>query len=596
MKRGVLAAAALVLGAAMSNDNCKTDHSAPPPGPSVQTPLKTEVSQPVKDLLDALSAHPYAQPVMTPDPEQGDGLDAWLRLTASAAPDAWLIATDRNSGQPVWWQAIPNGRVVRGEQAHVSATVEQDATLVDIPQFPTADPEIYLRAGSSQPWTVSTTSTGPGSPSKSARLHEVRKATSSDPAIDVVFLSSRVQSSELPNYRNAVECIANGMVHDPAFAALAPRINVWRLDLASTGDLATAPATVQCAVAPGLASTPYAGDAALPDVLGQDVRIAPPDPAVPTVLWFGDFAHEAKPVLLGAKAILGHKPRLVVALVNDTGLGGGGLRDGGLAVATLHQIDLNGWDLVSHELGHALGLYDEAWNCATPLNYVGGGPNIMEATAATLAQPDPAWETQCSTPGCQQYPKGSGCQLDMPGANFAPGKVGVYVGANCSCDFASGAEACRMRTWDSPAFCEVCKTYLGVAAAAKTFASPLKPKSTPGGYVTLMADAADAGRSLSIPTGSFAASGYWVAEISLGGVPAQVLVQEVDVLGRDVAGRDVVGSLDKTKRDGVARSFRVARSGGEPGQAGKQARPLEVVDAVTGTRWAPTRVALPTAH
>jgi hypothetical protein len=244
-------------------------------------------------------------------------------------------------------------------------------------------------------------------------LHGVR-----DPAkaFNVLILGDGfVTDDDLQSYRKAAEDLTGSLFRDPLFQRWAEAINVYRMDVRSTTgvSVASCPA-VGCSVS-ALAAPPPVAPQVLPvnqNTRGLDVafgqlqsevcwKVGAP-PGLCNALWM-DGAGQAAALELALEPV---DIDVVVVLANVWNVAGGGLQDAllpttpgvnqrlGLAVAGVPStstgvLTAQAVELLSHELGHTLGLLDE-------YETMSGYPPSPAATDRNVWIPDAA--DQCWVP------------------------------------------------------------------------------------------------------------------------------------------------------------------------------------------------------
>jgi hypothetical protein len=206
----------------------------------------------------------------------------------------------------------------------------------------------------------------------------------------------------------------------------------------------------QCA---GLPSPPTIGGSDAPACLdlGLAARGCPPGATSCRVVW-PDVTGLRRAWRLAACAPAFD---VVVIVVNSGGWAGGGAADMSppLVVVTLDGISSPDTRarLLSHELGHALGLLDEY---ATGYPDASGAPRFHANRNVARGGGEVPWKPLCGAAGCAEV---RACPAPQQGVAAPP--VGLYEGAFYqSCGYFRASEDCAMQDPEED-FCPACVAY-----------------------------------------------------------------------------------------------------------------------------------------
>jgi len=450
---------------------------------------------------------------------------AWLRRHRTMGATSWFVALDPTSQRPVYWAPLSDSVVLDEVEGHVFRAPYADSGIV-VPYDPKWDTRVLkmVPGAGGQPQKLKKSSSGMV---RYARLNQVRVATAPQP-VDLVFLSAGFESTELDRYRRAVECVTAGLLNDDAFKSHAGAFNVWRMDLYVDSSASYPVYNGQDPLcAPQAFGT--VGEPPRPATKKYDLEVEAQS-GISTLVWFKKKAIKTGAVYKDIKAMLGHDPLLVIALLDDGDVKGGGDIGHGVAIASLASIQSLEHRLASHELGHALGLYDEhvEWDAIPPVAYTGVGPNIMTKEEAAAGQTPTNWSAACTNKLCEDYVRdGNPCLAS--GKAPTTDTLGFFRGANFSCDFVAPVEICRMNTFSNDPFCKVCAAHIGQALSAATALNPTGMMVVPGNMPSAPV--------LPGPHPNVGGSGDTVARISVGGVIGEVVVRCFEVAITEGAGQ-----------------------------------------------------------
>lgn len=311
--------------------------------------------------------------------------------------------------------------------------------------------------------------------------------TSDKNSLNIVILSSGFTEAELDTYRCAAQLTAERLAALPPYDCYPESINIYRIDLASersgVGDgvcgseacrvdnMPWATQEADCAAAladpaePVLPSGQFAGECMNLDL---EVSACPEDGPYCRVLWPSGRGQR----MLYRLAACQPSFNVVVVLANTREQAGGGIEDAHrLAVTTLAGVGSgeNRAGLLAHELGHALGLFDEYSNGVT---YEGGedGPTFHADRNVVQGGPDgpprdPPWADRCDDGEGNPAPCEVQCNCDANGckttiSGLTPA-TGLYEGGYYErCGYFTASNTCRMRELDDQEYCAGCMVYL----------------------------------------------------------------------------------------------------------------------------------------
>ncbi len=327
-------------------------------------------------------------------------------------------------------------------------------------------------------------------PEACPQVYRIHGNAPSERALNIVVMPAGFTAEELPTFRCAARLMVDKLMTFAPFDRYACSINVYRIDLASPP--MTVPAKCsgrdcehakvawdgkaeecrQLESSPGCPERPL--DAAPCLELDLDVDACPLSAPVCRVIWpSGKGMLRIWPV-----AACAPEANVVLVLVNSEEWAGGGIEDdhSRLVVTTMCGIDAAGTRslLLAHELGHALGLFDEYFDGSA---FVDGGqePSFHAGRNIVKAGPDGKvatnpWAALClneqggSEPcrvRCRQNDGCTPCEEAYGAAAGAPPLVGLFEGGfYAACGYYAATTYCRMLNPNDTTYCPACNLYL----------------------------------------------------------------------------------------------------------------------------------------
>lgn len=553
------------------------------------------------------------------------------------APPAWLLVTSR--GRVTYWVALRDPRAMHAEweeneSGRIGGTtwrVGETDTWVRVPG--SAGDEVWIGEAGGKlrryrlppPTPRAQEAVLAGSSCSCPEMYVLRDSGSGGETLDVLFLPDGFTPKRFGCFRQAAHDYLADLLATAPFDEYACRVNAYVAYLASEQDGIDALPGCQVGCN-GLCESEWDADGTACPALdtSQAVGLEDSCDTIPARL---ETRHCAVPgadncrILFPSRAGMVEARRLatecaseididlVIILSNSCRTGGGGTSEGwpGIAMTSTCRFDKSDRArLLTHEVGHAFGLYDEydhrgacsgfecgrnvvgpasandplcatvPWeNSCDPKREEGGcsPPDVVSATScrswhACVRADDPSTCINCGDPALCVDCEAAGAK---PGCRDATIDIGLFEGAFCaSCGYWTSTRACRMDNFND-AFCRPCKQYVrtalerhGISACQRIRPpiieiGPLVPGTIPRTR-GCPPDLPEGLVSLDLCLGRHR-SPRVVAEIDANGLIAEVNVTSVRLGFGDSA------IFEFGERPGDARGWRLTRPSGATGEA-----------------------------